>query len=279
MCAKRGCSCEGILFQAVWQCETEIQTRTGYIYTLFQVDYSSITASPPERIKSISSFVFSELLTLCDIHYPQLKLALCLQAFAGLRRGEVCNVSQDKIQYSMYGLDIGWFSINLKEVTQLRTDGIITGGIKKRRIQPVHPVFLSMFQEIYNQHLKLIEHVKNPFGALFLNRYGEAMTSQDYENKFTRLVKLLIERLLNNGDFLSLSEANLLMSGRMNTHVLRHFFTQFISELEQTRSPVEIAYWRGDSSLETAIIYLSHHPLIDDKISFIQKKVYEDLSR
>lgn len=46
-------------------------------------------------------------------------------------------------------------------------------------------------------------------------------------------------------------------------------------ELESTRSPVELAYWRGDSSLDSALDYLIDNPLIDEKIQYAQKKIYD----
>lgn len=243
--------------------------------SLFDIEYRH--SVPTQRIKSISSFLFSEIMAVCDSHYPQLKLAICLQAFGGLRKGEVCNVTKDKLKFGMSGFDIGWFNVDLREKTPMRSDGKSTGGIKKYRIQPIHPVFLSIFQKVYDEHMKLIANTPNKFGAIFLNRYGEAMMAQDYEKMFARLLKKVHKRLSKRKDFKSLSEANILMSGSMNTHVLRHFFTQFISLLEDTRNPTEIAYWRGDSSLETAIIYLTQHPQVDDKIKEIQQRVFQDI--
>lgn len=244
--------------------------RVDSLFTVFLPNYN-----PPQRIKHIPSYVFQEMLNVCDIHYPHLKLALCLQAFAGLRRGEVCNVSKNNINFRMFGEDLGWFTIDLREKVQLRTDAKNVGGIKKRRIQPIHPVFLKFFQEVYDQHLKLIEHIDNPFGAIFLNRDGEAMLDSSYETFFKNIVDLVLDRLCKRGDFKSASEAKLLMSGRIGTHILRHFFTQFIAELETTRSPIEVAYWRGDSSLDSAIAYFAQHPVIDDKVHYAQKKVFD----
>jgi integrase len=242
---------------------------------LFFVEYAK--RRPPKRLKSMSINLFSEILQVCNIYYPELKLAICLQAFGGLRRGEVCNVTKDKIQYGFLGKEYSWFVIDLTEKTRMREDLVSVGNIKKRRLQPIHPIFLGIFTKVYNEHLELIKSRKNTYGALFLNRHDEAMTDESYEQKFERIIKLVIERLGNRGDFDSSSELNILVAASVNTHILRHFFTQFISKLETTRTPSEIAYWRGDSSLESALTYLRCSPVIDDKIKEIQGELLKGI--
>lgn len=244
--------------------------------SLFLVSYPNHT--PSKRIKYISPFLFLEILKVCDIYYPELKLALCLQAFGGLRRGEVCNVTKDKIQFEKVIDEFAWFTIDLRSEQNIRADGKRVGGIKKKRVQPIHPAFLKVLSPIYKQHLELIRDCSNPYGALFLNKNGDAMTKGTYEQKFKRIIKMLLIRLKNNGDFNSLSEMNLLLSGKINTHVLRHFFTKFIFQIEKSRNPCEIAYWRGDSSLESALAYLVGSPVVDEKIQLIQEQVYGDFN-
>ncbi|MED1854933.1 hypothetical protein P4V33_25415, partial [Brevibacillus borstelensis] len=202
------------------------------VETLFNVTLPNYI--PPRRVKHIPSYVFQEMLKVCDIHYPHLKMALCLQAFAGLRCGEVCNVTKYNTQFHLIGGELGWFNIDLREKVQLRSDGKDVGGIKKKRIQPIHPIFLQVFQEVYDKHMKMIEHIDNPFGAVFLNRNGEAMLDSSYETFFKRIIDIVLKRLSKRGDFKSSSEAKLLMSGRVGTHILRHFFTQFIGDVNGT---------------------------------------------
>ncbi|MGN7765528.1 hypothetical protein [Paenibacillus sp. 22594] len=240
--------------------------------------YSSPSYIPPQKIKHMPSYVFQTMLEICDIHYPHIKLALCLQAFGGLRAGEVCNVSRFNTSLQMHSKDLAWFSVDLREKVQMRTDGKDVGGIKKARIQPIHPVFLGLFEQLWNQHMQLIKGIDNPFGAIFMNRENEAMTVGTYEDYyFNEIRKLTLEKISKKGDFRSVSEANILMSGSFNTHILRHFFTQFLAELESTKSPIEVAYWRGDSSLDSAITYYSQHPVIDEKIKHIQRSVFKEL--
>ena len=244
--------------------------------SLFMVIYPEHI--PAKRIKYISSFLFSEILRVCEIYYPELKLAICLQAFGGLRKGEVCNVTKDKIQYEKLMDRYTWFTIDLRAVKNIRSDGKCVGGIKRKRIQPIHPVFLKILTRVYQQHLELIKHWDNPYGALFINKNGDAMIEQSYEKKIKRIINLLLIRLKNNGDFNSLSEMNLLLSGRINTHIFRHFFTKFIFQLEKHTPSYEIAYWRGDSSLDSALRYLGNNPVVDEKIQQIQEEIFGDFS-
>lgn len=243
--------------------------------SIFKVSYPNYNS--PVRVKYVSAYFLSELLKACEYKYPELKLAICLQAFGGLRRGEVCNVSKDKIRIEQLFGELSYFTIDLREKNQLRDDCKSVGNIKKRRIQPIHPVFLSIFSKVYEEHMKLIKNIDNHYGALFVNRNGDALTDESYEEKFKNLIKIVIKRLSAKGDFKSNSELNILMSGRVNTHVLRHFFTKFIAKLETTRNSTEIAYWRGDSSLDSALTYLVNNPMIDEKIKEIQAEVLKDL--
>lgn len=261
----------------------------------FLVLYNDTT--PPKRIKSISNFLFSEIIKTCEIYYPELVLAICLQAFGGLRKGEVCNISKDKINFYKIGKDFAWFTIDLRKKTALRDDLINVGNIKKARIQPIHPVFLKIYKEVYENHLEIISKSKNKYGAFFLTKDDKAMTEGSYNQKFKRIIKLTIKRLsersyLNNeleqnaensfgfnvitNYYESASEINKLSSAKINTHIFRHFFTQFVASLDN-RSATEIAYWRGDSSLESAIVYLTGSPVINESIKDIQSEVYKML--
>lgn len=261
----------------------------------FLVFYNDTT--PSKRIKSISNFLFSEIIKTCEIYYPELVLAICLQAFGGLRKGEVCNVSKDKVNFYKIGKGFGWFTIDLRKKTLLRDDLINVGNIKKPRIQPIHPVFLKVFKEVYENHLELISKSKNKYGAFFLTKHDKAMTEGSYNQKFKRIIKLTIQRLSDSSYinkeseknsenhfglnvitnyYESASEINKLSSAKINTHIFRHFFTQFVASLDN-RSATEIAYWRGDSSLESAIVYLTGSPVVDESIKDIQSEVYKML--
>ncbi len=239
--------------------------------TLFSVMYPYY--QPPEKLKHLPIKVVAELLDVCERNYPELKLAVCLQAFGGLRAGEVCNVSMDKIHYGYTGREYSYFNIDLRYKTRMRNDYKSVGEIKKPRIQPIHPVFLSVLKKVYEQHLEILKEKNSPFGAIFINRDGEALMESSYNYHFKEIIKLLIKRL-SKGDFYSVGQSNNLLSGRTNKHILRHFFTQQIAEY--VSNPNELAYWRGDSSLNSSITYLTQNPKVDEKIKSIQKEMYKE---
>ena len=230
---------------------------------------------PPKRIKSISLDLFRMILRTYDIYYPHLTLAICFQAFAGLRAGEVCNISKSKLNYSKIGDEFNYFTIDLTKKIQMRNDMVDVGSIKKPRIQPIHPVFLKTFKIVYDKHMKMIKNIDNDFGALFMNRYGEAITYESYHKIFDNVIEKVKIQLSKDGSFNSMSELNILMSGQIGTHVFRHFFTQFIAKLEQTKSSAEIAYWRGDRSLDSSVTYLSNAYYVDEEIENMQKEIMD----
>ena len=244
-------------------------TKTKY-KNLFKVVYPNKV--PPLKVKSISVFAISELLRVCDIYYPRLKLAVCLQAFAGLRIGEVCNVKLENIHYASSGNELTHFAIDLREKRRMRDDDVNVGEIKRRRLQPIYPGFLPIITKVFNEHMQLFRPQEHKYGALFLNRDGEAMTSDSYGKIFiNRLIMLLVERLSRMDDFRALSEMKILTTGKVSPHILRHFFTQYIARV--ATNPFEIALYRGDSSLDSAITYLSGSNLMDDRIKQIQKEM------
>lgn len=228
---------------------------------------------PPKRIKSISMNLFRMILRTYEIYYPHLVLAICFQAFAGLRAGEVCNITKSKLNYSKIGDEFNYFTIDLRKKMQMRNDMVDVGSIKKPRIQPIHPVFLKVFKTVYDKHLKMIKNINNDFGAIFMNRYGEAMTYESYHKIFNDVIEKVKVQLSKDGSFNSMSELNTLMSGQIGTHVFRHFFTQFIAKLEQTKSSAEIAYWRGDSSLSSSVTYLANAYYVDKEIENMQEQI------
>ncbi|WP_324729456.1 hypothetical protein VO178_02470 [Lysinibacillus fusiformis] len=261
----------------VSKCNMKYISHSDFERTLFSFEYPSYVS--PQRIKHISSKLFVEILKICDDYpnYRKLKLAFCLQAFAGLRGGEVCNVSLDKLQYSYTYHELSFFSVDLREKTRLRKDYKSVGGIKKPRIQAVHPMFLPYFRLIFEEHLELIKNSENPFGAIFLNRDQEAMMESSYNFHFKNIINILINRLIERGDSSSIGEAYKLMSGKINKHVFRHFYTQTIAETEIT--PNQLAFWRGDSNIDSSITYLTQNPEIDNKIKQIQQSIFTELSK
>ncbi len=213
--------------------------------------------------RDIPNKALSLLINLSKVYYPEMTLGLCLEAFAGLRIGEVCNVRQDicpldggGISYQKIGGRMSGFKINLLNKYPMRSDGVDVGGIKKYRQQYVYPKFLPLLEPIYKEHIKWLEKQKNELGyyPMFVNRNGHAETSQNYRKKFYTLIEnYLIPALIDSEDYELQVYAEMLMTRQLAPHALRHWFTvQLVLNNEQ---PHSIAGWRGDDSLDTALDY------------------------
>ncbi|MCM3671627.1 hypothetical protein M3181_21970 [Mesobacillus maritimus] len=214
--------------------------------------------------RDIPNKVFWKLLRLSQIYYPDITLGLCLQAFCGLRPGEVCNVRQlvcpldgGGYTYSLYGGKLESFTINLTNKYPMRSDMVDVGGIKKRRHQTCYKAFLPVLEHYYNLH---IERLKNKFVEpgyfpLFVNEDGMALTVESYREKFKKLVHThLMEAIKDSEDFEVRNYAQLLLTHELAPHSLRHWFT--VQLVLQGESASEIAMYRGDNNLDTALIYI-----------------------
>jgi integrase len=196
---------------------------------------------------------------------PDIAFAICLQAFAGLRAGEVCNVRQEQspigggIILTCIGNDIRKAEIDLTREYPMRSDGVICGRIKKERVQCVYPPFLDAFTVAYKHHkIWLSAHSFEPdYCPMFVNNRGLAMTYDDYFNRFEMLIKKrFCPALLESGDPEARLYGQLLYEHKLGPHSLRHWFTvQLVLHGEDI---AQIQYWRGDKSPESAFTYLQN---------------------
>ena len=225
------------------------------------------------RLEFISFYALSELIALAIQNYPMIALGIALQAFAGLRIGEVCNVTYFNSQCEYIGYDLKNWHVDLRIKPQLRSDGVDPGQIKSPGIAYVHPVFIPYFNLLLLEHKNYIEKTykrQNIFGAIFMNRDGKAMTKESYERYFNKLISMLPGKLLETQLVDVQIEAKRILTSNFTSHTLRYFFTQYISKLPDT-TVFDIAMFRRDRSLDSAMTYMRNNPyLIDNKIKEIQ---------
>lgn len=227
------------------------------------------------RVEYISFHALSELISLATEHYPMIALLIAIQAFAGLRKGEACNVTYYNTSSTYIGSDLMEWSVDLRTKPELRSDGVDVGEIKSHAIAKVHPVFIWYFELILNEHERYINEVvrmRNKFGAMFLNRNHDALTEDSYERYFNRLVDMLRDKLSNSGIPTAESEAKRISAFGLTTHSLRFFFSNYIAGLRDT-SIFDIAMYRRDKRLSSALTYIRNNPyLIDERIKKFQDK-------
>ena len=125
--------------------------------------------SQNEAFRELPTKAFKVLLNLAFRYAPDIVFAMCLQAFAGLRAGEACNVRQEGsplgggIVLSRVGGDVRKIEIDLTREVALRSDGVRVGKIKKERVQCVYPLFIDAFVAAYKFHLEyMAEHSFEP---------------------------------------------------------------------------------------------------------------------
>lgn len=249
------------------------QRTYTYLKSLFVIHYLEVKKR--KRLEYISLFALNELLALILKRNPMILLAVALQAFAGLRRGEVCNVTHYNTQALYVGDKLKDWSVDLTIKPELRSDGVNVGEIKSPEIAHVHPVFIEYFDLILREHMKFIKNTykkENKYGAMFMNRDGNAMTDSTYEDEFNKLISELIIRLEATGIPEAKLEADSMLIYSFTTHTLRYFFTQYIAGLPGINI-FDIAMFRRDRSLDSAIRYIRNNPyLIDNKIKEIQNE-------
>ena len=174
--------------------ETTVVTRKGQLLTkkipAFQTDCFPRTDAPfrdmPEKAMEI-------LLPLAFRYARDIAFGICLQAFAGLRAGEVCNVRQEGsplgagIRFVEAGGSVIKAEIDLRRELALRSDGVEVGKIKKERLQCVYPAFLRAY-ELHKEYLKQAAF-EPEYAPMFVNRNGKAMSYETYRLRFKALVR------------------------------------------------------------------------------------------
>lgn len=202
---------------------------------------------------------------------PDLLLGVLSQLCAGLREGEVVNVRRSNsiyyggIRYIKENGKFTSFEVDLTKEYLLRSDGKTTGNIKTERSQAVYPIFLDIIQDAYEEHLKLVDADDiEPEAPMFVNEQRSTVTGkkmaiskQSYCKRICKIVlNTVVPELLISDDSELKIYGMLLNENGFGLHAFRHWFTvQLVLCGEDLDG---IAYWRGDTSLETAYAYLQN---------------------
>lgn len=234
--------------------------------------------------RSMPIDIFEIFLRLSEEYYPELTFAIALQAYAGLRPSEVCNVRQPidprkpGIRYMKVGSKIASMTIDLGRRYEMREDGLSVGAIKKRRQQKVYTEYLDRVQELYKKHLnELSKYTLEPgFYPMFVNRDGKAITVKSYRDKIERLANIYLRKELSKSNVPSHRYyAEILSQRKLSPHFLRHYFTVLL--VLDNLTPHEVAIWRGDDLLDTALIYCQNKEELMANIRAINAEIIEDI--
>jgi len=218
-----------------------------------------------EAFRELPTAAFQILLGLALRYAPDIALAICFQAFAGLRAGEVCNVRQEAspmgsgIIFTFISGDVRKVEIDLTRELPLRSDGVFVGRIKRERKQCVYPAFLQAFCKVYELHKEWLvsQRYETGYCPMFVNSTGYAMTYKNYKRRFETLINQHFrKKLLENEDPNMRIYGQLLYENRLTPHALRHFYS--VQLALRGEDIAQIQYWRGDKSPESAFVYLQN---------------------
>ena len=218
-----------------------------------------------EIFRDIPTKVFKILMNLTLRYAPDIAFAMGLQAFAGLRPGEVMNVRQEGspkgngIIFTYLDGRLIRADIDLTHEYAMRSDGVECGKIKKERKQGVYPPFLEAFQQLYESHKAFLatQTFEADYCPMFVNANGMAMTYGNYYARFQYLVDTYLRPLLlEHSDPECRIYGQMLCENKLAPHSLRHWFS--VQLALRGESIDQLQFWRGDSSPESALVYLQN---------------------
>lgn len=258
---------------------------------------ASLRVSPPKTIHKKNRILVDGYLDLllyeAKKYEPDITLGIALGAYAGLREGEVVNLTCGRVQTLRKGFGmVSGIEIDLTDKAphfknwNKKTE---PGTIKKNRSQKVYNDFISEISDLYDYHIALMESKAidtSKDAPLFVNRQGNPMTVQTYSNRVKNLfyerflpsLKIACERQGTYSDNVAFIETYEMEYP--GAHMFRHWFTMYLLTKAKLTSG-EIMKWRGDSSQESMNDYIHENAHLIDifrETSYtFQSQILEDI--
>ena len=260
---------------------------------------SSLNVTPPRQKHRKNRLLVHGYLDLllyeAKKYAPDIALGIALGAYAGLREGEIVNLTCGRFKIIRKGFEaISSIEINLEEPAPFfldwskKTD---PGTIKKYRIQRVYNDFVRETSELYYDQIASLESKKfntSSNAPVFVNKQGRPMTVKTYServkslfyDRFLPALKASCERQGTYADNVAYIEAY--EDEYPGAHMFRHWFTMYLlTKTELTAG--EIAKWRGDSNQESMNSYIHENAdLIStykESAFTLQSQILEDIER
>ena len=224
---------------------------------------------------------------------PDITLGIALGAYAGLREGEVVNVTCGRIKTISGGFGVvSDIEIDLTDKApyfqnwKKKTD---PGTIKKYRKQRVYFDFIDTIHDMYEYHIALMGSKgfdTSKDAPLFVNKQGNPMTVQTYSD---RIKRLFYERFIpslerscekqgtraDNAAFIEAYETEY-----PGAHMFRHWFTMYLLTKAGLTSG-EIMKWRGDANQESMNTYMHENndliQIFKNSSYTFQRQILEDI--
>lgn len=113
------------------------------------------------------------------------------------------------------------------------------------------------------------------YGAFSVNGQGRAITYDSYYNKFREIIKEeMIPIYLNSNDDELVLYGQTLMEHSLSPHVFRHWFTVQLV-LSGINEPGILMAFRGDTSPESALTYISNKGELEKQFSKITNETFD----
>lgn len=204
----------------------------------------------------------------CRKYDPMLTAGVALQAYAGLREGEVVNLTWARIRQISSGFGrIGRIELDLRQKAAhaLSYRGKTEfGSIKIPRIQEVYTDFIQEMREhlrMHEEHLRGKGLQCGKDDPLFINRWKQPMSVETYKRRvksvfydhFLPALKLLSEKEGTWAENAAYMEAY--TKEYPGAHMFRHWFTMYLLEKAHLLRE-EISHWRGDAHAESLEDYV-----------------------
>ena len=224
-----------------------------------------VNGIPEEKkiFRELPNKAFEILIPMAFRYARDIAFGMCVQAFTGLRAGEVCNMRQESSPLGP-GLTITRIDgavvdikIDITKEIKIREDDAEVAEIKREREQHVYPLFREAFCEAYEKHKEYLKGVSfdQDYCPMFVNENGDAMSYESYRTRFKALINDHFRPyLIKSNDPELRLYGQLLYENELGTHCLRHWYTQQI--VLQGGDIAEVQYWRGDRNPQSAFEYL-----------------------
>lgn len=215
-------------------------------------------------------------------NYPDIALGVAMQFMGGLRLGEVVNLTIDAVEVNR-DKDKLFLDINDRQLFLFKSLKSKKSQVKFAR---ENQVVFNWNQELFNiwdEHMKYLSKLKKRTNikALFVNKKGNPMTGDVYEERFKKLKSDFIEFLENSKPV----ESKTLKKYAWSTHIGRHVFTNFIIKTGLANNSMGVpdakivASLRGDRNLSSALAYIDSIAMveaIDENLQNLSKEALKE---
>jgi hypothetical protein len=217
--------------------------RDSFINSPFKPIYPAVE---PKNVEHLIPFQYIPVfLEIAVTESHPIALGIYMQIFGGLRVGEVCNITHNRLRR----LPFGDIVVDLKNQyfrRDLREGNASVKRVRPQRIMNIH----GLLKHLYDDHIELykpknIENKRNI--PLFINRDGNAISLGSYRQYFNKTKTRFINHLITSGQRDAIIWANHLRNEKWSTHIGRGTFTNLLSEFAD--NPYDVAYPRGDKVL------------------------------